>query len=388
MLVYWNAGQPGFWDPEFDGAGLDVSTPLGFEPLIASDPVELRREVFRACIPAEPALWLDPDPGMGPVIPNFASAEEAEEARRGLRASPDSVSRVAVVRLTEPDWIVVIFRGTTPSPVRGLLREGQINGMAGQETWSEAPLAMEGARVHRGYAGAYRTVLADVEGAVTAWARTESEKKAGGGGGEGREGNDNDSAGSKPPPKVVVVGHSLGGALATLCSARLAHDLDVLTLAGVQPRTAAPGATGAEAGAGKEGMEVPTAVECVTFGQPRVGDATFRKGMDESSPQLNYMRVVRAGDLFARVPTSGFWLPGGNGGKYDVDYSHAGSLVWTQPDHTAVVTPKGAPPPEGFNSDVRMFNPAGVAMDHAGYAYFFPDELKQAWPRPSDLRTM
>lgn len=59
-------------------------------------------------------------------------------------------------------------------------------------------------------------------------------------------------------------------------------------------------------------------MECVTFGQPRVGDAAFRKGLDEASPQLSYLRVVRGGDLFARVPTSGFWLPGTNGGKFEV----------------------------------------------------------------------
>ena len=70
----------------------------------------------------------------------------------GLRAPPKYVSRVAVVRLTAPDWIVVIFRGTTPSPLRGLLREGQINSAAGQEEWRQSPGALEGARVHRGYA--------------------------------------------------------------------------------------------------------------------------------------------------------------------------------------------------------------------------------------------
>jgi hypothetical protein len=59
-------------------------------------------EVLRACTPFEPALWLDPD-------------GERESERE---------SRVAVVRLAEPDWIVVIFRGTTPSPLRGLLRAG------------------------------------------------------------------------------------------------------------------------------------------------------------------------------------------------------------------------------------------------------------------------
>jgi len=45
MLVYWNAGQPGFWDPAYDGAGLDLASPLGFESLIASDPLGLRSEV-------------------------------------------------------------------------------------------------------------------------------------------------------------------------------------------------------------------------------------------------------------------------------------------------------------------------------------------------------
>ena len=65
MLVYWNAGQDGFWDPTYDGAGLDLASPLGFEPLIASDPYSLRTDVLNSLIPSEPALWLDPDPGVG-----------------------------------------------------------------------------------------------------------------------------------------------------------------------------------------------------------------------------------------------------------------------------------------------------------------------------------
>jgi hypothetical protein len=91
-------------------------------------------------------------------------------------------------------------------------------------------------------------------------------------------------------------------------------------------------------------------------------------------PALTY------GDVFARVPTSGFWLPGGNGGQYRVDYAHAGALVWIEADHTAVVARKGEAAPAGFNSDLRMMNPARIALDHAGYAYSFPDPLRQAWP--------
>ena len=133
MLVYWNAGQDGFWDPAYDGAGLDLASPLGFEPLIASDPYSLRTDVLNSLIPSEPALWLDPDPGVGPLTPAFASVEEARDAVNGLVKPRPSVSRVAVVRLQDPDWIAVVFRGTTPSPLRGLLtrRAGQLHGGAG-----------------------------------------------------------------------------------------------------------------------------------------------------------------------------------------------------------------------------------------------------------------
>ena len=114
-----------------------------------------------------------------------------------------------MVRLRNPDWIVVCFRGTTPSPMRGLLREGQVNSMAGQERWVEAPEAMREARVHRGYAAAYRSILADVEGAAADWARRSAVSSQ-------------TLVETKPPPRVVVVGHSLGGALAALCAARRA----------------------------------------------------------------------------------------------------------------------------------------------------------------------
>ena len=155
---------------------------------------------------------------------------------------------------------------------------------------------------HRGYAAAYRTVLAEVEGAVTAHERAElaaklASKASAGAGSRTEDTPEADAC------KVVVVGHSLGGALAALCASRLAHDPDVTRL-------------GAQ-------------VECVTFGQPRVGDGEWASGVDERTPRLTYTRVVKAGDLFARVPTSGFWLPGGNGGRLSVEYAHAGALVWT-----------------------------------------------------------
>jgi len=368
MLVYWNAGQPGFWDPSYDGARLDLATPLGFEPLIARDPAALRAEFLSLGAPAEPALWLDPDPGVGPLTPTFKTAEEVRREREeGWSSSSASsanggaagVSRVAVVRLERPNWIVVCFRGTTPSPLRGLLREGQVNSMAGQEVWSEAPDALEGSRVHRGYASAYRTVLNDVEGAVAAWARKEAAASS--------SSSSSSTSSRSPPPRVVVVGHSLGGALATLCASRLVHDVDVLNLAG---------------------DENAVAVECVTFGQPKVGDSAFRARVDDDSPALRYTRVVREWDLFARVPTSGYWLPSGNAGRFEVDYAHAGALVWTRRDASELAhAAPGEEEPAGFNSGVGLLNPLGVARDHAGYASFFPDELREHWPsRDADAR--
>lgn len=363
MLVYWNAGQPGFWDPEHDGSALDFSTPLGFEPLIAADPAALRREALSLLAPAEPALWLDPDPGLGPLSPAFATPEQSATAVAARRARGSlateakepflGVSRAAVVRLRNPDWIVVCFRGTTPSPMRGLLREGQVNSMAGQERWVEAPEAMREARVHRGYAAAYRSILADVEGAAADWARRSAVSSQ-------------TLVETKPPPRVVVVGHSLGGALAALCAARLAHDEDILGSTPIDPL--------APFRAKK--------VSCVTFGQPRVGDDAFREGVDSRSPALRYTRVVRGGDVFARVPTSGIWLPSANGDRLRVTYAHAGELVWTQEDGVApVFAKKGEDAPAGFNSDARMLNPLRAVGDHAGYAGFFEDSFtKTHWP--------
>ena len=105
--------------------------------------------------------------------------------------------------------------------------------------------------------------------------------------------------------------------------------------------------------------------------------------MDERTPRLTYTRVVKAGDLFARVPTSGFWLPGGNGGRLRVEYAHAGALVWTSvtDEQVRASAGRGEAVPAGFWTDARMANPISVARDHAGYAYFFEkEELRRAWP--------
>ena len=85
-----------------------------------------------------------------------------------------------------------------------------------------------------------------------------------------------------PEKEVHVVGHSLGGALATLASFDIASSLN---------------------------REVNT----VTFGAPRVGTNDFRSAFDELP--INLFRVVVANDPIARVP--GMLIP----------YEHVGQLI-------------------------------------------------------------
>lgn len=88
--------------------------------------------------------------------------------------------------------------------------------------------------------------------------------------------------GMHPDKEIHVVGHSLGGALATLASFDIASTLD---------------------------REVNT----VTFGSPRVGTKDFRSAFEKLP--INLYRVVVANDPIARVP--GMLIP----------YEHVGQLI-------------------------------------------------------------
>lgn len=74
---------------------------------------------------------------------------------------------------------------------------------------------------------------------------------------------------------VLVTGHSLGGALATLCSFELANRIYV------------------------DG-HAPAAVRCYTFGSPRVGNGVFAGRFRESVP--DNWRVHNRDDLIPMVP--------------------------------------------------------------------------------------
>lgn len=321
MTSYWRLGQSqrdggGFFDAQTRAEGLDFAVPLGFEPLIG-DGASLRAktmESFAAGGGLRTRAWFD-----------------GEGERRTTRAG------VFATTFSESEWVIVVFRGTTPSPLRGLIRESQINGRAGQ-----AEFIGGAGRVHAGYAEAYEMLRKDIEDAV-------------------RREMDEAPSSSGKSKRLVVTGHSLGGALSTICAGRLAAEY------------------------GKEGVTV----DAVTFGQPRVGDKEFVRHLDEDLPNLNYARVVHGGDLFARVPTSGYWLPTSNEGRFAVEYAHAGSMLWTDANDengssatTHLYRAKGEQDPAKFMRDARMLNPVTVANHHSGYARFFDEDetIYDAWP--------
>lgn len=325
MTSYWRLGQRGrdgggFFDDETRAEGLDFAVPLGFEPLIG-DGASLRAKTMESFAPGgglRTRAWFD---GEG----------ERRTTRAGVFATTFSEGEEG------GEWVIVVFRGTTPSPLRGLIRESQINGRAGQAAFRGGA-----GRIHAGYAEAYEALRTDIEDAVR------------------REMDAPSSSGKSK--RLVVTGHSLGGALSTICAARLAAEY------------------------GKEGVTV----DAVTFGQPRVGDEEFVRHLDEDLPNLNYARVVHGGDLFARVPTSGYWLPTSNEGRFAVEYAHAGSMLWTDANDgddsgttTHVYRAKGEQDPAKFMRDARMLNPVTVANHHSGYARFFDedDTIYDAWPK-------
>jgi hypothetical protein len=98
----------------------------------------------------------------------------------------------------------------------------------------------------------------------------------------------------KNPRRIWVTGHSLGGALAVVCSYRLMTD---------------------------EGKEV---AGVMTFGQPRVGSPEFCKHMDLEL-RGRMVHFVNENDLVPRIPPS---------------FEHFGSLVW----YTGGVIRRSRPP--------------------------------------------
>ena len=104
-----------------------------------------------------------------------------------------------------------------------------------------------------------------------------------------------------------MTGHSLGGALATLC----AMDVSVHTL----PRVRAYYRRKEAVEKTSRGISTSLKMVMYTFGQPRVGDIVFRSVYDTLCPES--FRVVVEGDVVTSVP------------KNSAGYRHAGTSVLT-----------------------------------------------------------
>jgi len=83
---------------------------------------------------------------------------------------------------------------------------------------------------------------------------------------------------------VWVTGHSLGGAMAVICAARIQQ----------------------------QGLGSPS---IITFGQPRVGDKTVAKWLDRKFPN-SYQRFVNDNDIVARLPYSNWLFPYSDAGRF------------------------------------------------------------------------
>ncbi|CAO2145557.1 unnamed protein product [Urochloa humidicola] len=83
--------------------------------------------------------------------------------------------------------------------------------------------------------------------------------------------------GGTPPRSITIAGHSLGAALAVLSAYEI---------------TAAATRQGDE-------IEMPM-VTAVSFGGPRVGNAAFRRRLEESGGKV--LRVVNSDDIVTKVP--------------------------------------------------------------------------------------
>ena len=103
--------------------------------------------------------------------------------------------------------------------------------------------------------------------------------------------------------KIVVCGHSLGAAVATLCAYNVSH------------------------------VYTDVKVECCTIGSPRVGNKTFKNNYD--SKNIKTLRIVHNHDLVTRSPNIGYYHVNhmlridheGNIKKYMIDWERAWNYI-------------------------------------------------------------
>lgn len=188
-----------------------------------------------------------------------------------VRTVDDAASGMSATIVADPSRIVISFRGTEPRDWRDWKRDANFRLVP----------YYRGGLVHSGFWSGWVALRSKIREA----------------GLEIRDAVERTSGGTHPhvvsssssysvmasAPFLVVNGHSLGGAVATLAAEELNAGL------------------------------------CVTFGSPRVGCDFFAKGFDRRR-RHTHLRVVNGNDLVTRCP---FPLP----------YRHCGELVYLDRNH-------------------------------------------------------
>jgi pimeloyl-ACP methyl ester carboxylesterase len=207
-----------------------------------------------AAAPAGPEDASDSEADEEPPLPPAGAFEPLCEITHAGTATQATLWRASAARV-----LVLAFRGT--SELRDWLTNLECVRMrAGEENESHVGL------VHAGFMRAYDSVRRRVLTALVDARRVAPGQSW----------------------RVVVTGHSLGGALATLCAAELAE------------LHAGSGSSGKGGGSGAD-----VRVSLCTFGSPRVGDAAFAARCDAFLGAAS-VRVVNDEDIVPLVPPLGF----------------------------------------------------------------------------------
>lgn len=183
--------------------------------------------------------------------------------------------------------IIVAFRGTNGLPA-DLTILPMLQSFLNWKTnlGHKMSLYETGGKVHHGFSRAYNSIKTQVRSSVKFLLET------------------------FPEAHILVTGHSLGGALATLAAIDLKR------------------------------LHLSTHIQLYTFGSPRVGNRAFAKYVYTLFPLGTIYRVVNAGDIVPHVPTLfqryvhvgiEIWYPNQNALKYDQCVLEPSVLIYEDP---------------------------------------------------------
>jgi hypothetical protein len=197
-----------------------------------------------------------------PASPTTAAALPSDFEKLCFICHARTDTQVALWRAAPHRELVVAFRGTETSSLTDLLTDvrltmrpykpGGSTVTAAERSSDDSSGDGDAPKVHDGFLDAFQSVQARVFAAL------------------------DEARGGRGGWRVLVTGHSLGGALATLFAAELAASI----------------ASGARAGF--------TAVSMVNFGSPRVGNAAFCDAYNALVPDS--VRMVNGSDAVPTVP--------------------------------------------------------------------------------------